>query len=114
MQRFTDTVEKGRRRGTGLGFPTINIPLPDKSISGIYAARVSIKDETPYMAAAFADPVRGTLEAHILDFEDDLVGLNVTIELLEKIRDTTDFKDDETMKAAIADDVKKVREYFKT
>lgn len=113
MTSITGIVVHGKERGKELGYPTINIPLFDEKITGIYAARAFIKDEAPYMAAAFADPERGILEAHILDFEDDLYGLPVTIELLEKIRDSVRYADDSALRLAIAGDIAKVREFFK-
>jgi FAD synthase len=112
MQSFRGVVQKGRGRGRELGYPTANIALTGSEVSGVYTARVYIKDASPYMAAAFADPTRGVLEAHLLDFNDDLYGLEVKVELLEKIRDSAQYDDDEALQAAIQDDVMKVRKYF--
>lgn len=113
MGTYTGIVQKGQRRGHELGYPTVNIPLVDTALSGVYAGRVSIKDEAPYMAAIFADPARGVLEAHVLDFSNDLYGLEVTIEPLEKIRDSAAFDDDETLRRAIKSDIARIRDYFK-
>ena len=115
MNIFTGNVQKGAKRGSALGFPTINIPLTDDTLSGIYAARVRIKeDESAYMAAVYADKKRKLLEAYLLDFTDDLYGQEIRIELHEKIREGMTFPDEETLHAAIAQDVAKVREYFTT
>ena len=106
-------VQKGSGCAGRLGFPTVNIPLAD-DISGIFAARVTTKTgEAPYMAAVFADPKRKILEAHILDFNDDLVGQEITIELREKIRETEIFDDEEKLGATIARDVEATRAYFR-
>jgi len=110
MQSFTGIVQRGSRRATALGYPTVNLNYSDKEVSGVYVARVLLKDEAPYMAAAFADPVRGVLEAYMLDFEDDLYGLEATIELHKKLREIRQFDSDEELKAAIAKDVAVVRE----
>ena len=67
-------------------------------------ARV-VLDGALYKAAAFADPSRTLLEAHLLDFADDAYGKEITVELLEKIRDAHRFENDEMLKAAIASDV---------
>lgn len=83
-------------------------------MSGIYAARAYVKEgEAPYMAAVFADPTRKILEAHLLDFSNDLYGKTVTIELHKKIREGNMFPDDASLRAAIGKDIAKVREYFK-
>lgn len=110
MHSFTGVVERGTARAEQLGYPTINIPLTDGT-SGVYAARVFV-DTDVYRAAAFADPKRKILEGHLVDFEGDLYGKEVTIELVRKMRDTRAFEDDDELREAIASDVKGVREYF--
>ena len=112
MSTYTGIVQKGAKRGKELGFPTANIALDDASVSGIYAAKVKVGD-TEYKAAAFADQERKILEAHLLDFAGDLYGQSITIELLKKIRESALFTDDAVLRAAIAADIAKVREYFK-
>jgi len=110
---YSGIVEKGSGYAGRLGFPTVNIPLPD-DMSGIFAARVTIKEgDTPYMAAVFADPKRKILEAHILDFNDNLIGENIMIELFEELRETEMFDDEERLRATIVRDVAATRTYFK-
>jgi riboflavin kinase / FMN adenylyltransferase len=112
VQQFKGIVQKGKHRGRELGYPTLNIPLSDTTISGVYAGRVIVKDEAPYRAAIFADPSRRLLEAYILDFSDDLYGLEVSIEIHKKLRDAKKYDTDALLKEAIAGDVNTVREYF--
>lgn len=109
---YRGTVQKGTKRAAALGFPTVNITLGDASVSGIYAARV-VFDDKEYPAAAFADQKRNVLEAHVLDVELDLYDKEIVVELLEKIRDDETLESDDALRAAIADDVAKVRAYFK-
>lgn len=111
MSSYRGIVGHGNGTGKKLGFPTINIPLENEALSGIYAAIVTIK-ESEYHAAAYADTTGKLLEAHILDFEDDLYGLPVMIELKQKIREGAHFSDDEELKRAIAGDIEAVRAYF--
>lgn len=80
-------------------------------LSGIYAARVLIEGKE-YGAAAFADHERKMLEAHIPDFSGDLYGKEITIQLLKKIRDSRKFENDDARRAAISDDMARVRTYF--
>jgi riboflavin kinase/FMN adenylyltransferase len=112
MSVYVGIVEKGTKRAAELGFSTINIPLDDKTVSGIYAAKVKIGEEE-YEAAAYADQKRKVLEAHILDFSKDLYGWNVKIELLKKIREHKNFANDEELQRAIAGDIATVRAYFR-
>ena len=115
MGIFSGIVQKGTSRGAALGFPTANIPLHNPEPSGIYAARVTVKKgEAPYMAAVFADQKRKLLEAHILDFSDDLYGQHVTVELHKKLRDVEMFENDEKLRATITEDIKKTRGYFES
>lgn len=110
---YRGIVQKGARRGESLGFPTANISLTDESVSGIYAARVSIGGRA-YEAAVYADTHRQLLEAHLLDFSGgDLYGQEIEIEILEKIRDDKRFDSEEELHKAIAEDVQKVRDFFK-
>ena len=110
--RYHGVVQKGEERGKKLGFPTINIPLGAEKLSGIFVATVLV-DGKEYRAATYANLSRGILEAHLLDYTGDLYGKEVEIELLEKIRDDEKFADETSLKAAIAADVAKVREYRK-
>jgi len=108
---FSGIVAQGERRGTTLGFPTVNIPLQDTDVSGIFAGVVKHKDRE-YHAALFADHERGVLEAYLLDFDEDLYGQDIQITLAKKIRDAEVCTDDDVLKAMIAKDVEDVREYF--
>ncbi|MEK7156292.1 MAG: riboflavin kinase [Patescibacteria group bacterium] len=112
MSMYTGIVETGSKRAAALGYPTINIPLTDTDVSGIYAALVKVGEEE-YEAVAFADQRRKLLEAHILDFSKDLYGWNVKIHLLKKVRENKKFTDDTDLKEAIMEDVAAVRAYFK-
>lgn len=108
---FTGVIQRGHGTGSKLGFPTINIPLEDESLSGIYAAIVTIKG-SPYHAAAYADTRRKLLEAHLLHFEDSLYGLEATIELKKRIREDQRFSTEDELKKAIAADIEAIKAYF--
>jgi riboflavin kinase/FMN adenylyltransferase len=111
MHLHTGIVQKGTKRAASLGYPTVNIPLLNPDVSGVYAARV-VADGTSYAAAAFADQKRKVLEAHLLDFSGELYGKRITVELCKKIREDTRFSDDTALRAAIAEDTANVRTYF--
>jgi riboflavin kinase/FMN adenylyltransferase len=111
MQVYTGIVEKGGKRATALGFPTVNIPLADDSVSGIYAAKVKVGEEE-YDAVAYADQRGKKLETHLFDFSADLYGWNIRVELLHKLRDEKRFPDDTHARDAITKDVKKAQAYF--
>jgi len=106
---FHGIVAGGSAKAHALGYPTANISLTDTSVSGVYAARVRLEDKD-YIAVAFADPVRQILEAHLFDFSGNLYGKNISITLVEKIRDTAQFTNDEELKEAMHDDALRARE----
>ena len=108
---FSGVVEKGTGRAGRLGFPTINIAVAGAGVSGVYAAKAVVGGKTHY-AAAFADPVRGIVEAFILDFSKNIYGEAATIELIHKLRDTMQFGTDAELSRAIAADIQQVRDYF--
>ncbi|MBV9159907.1 MAG: riboflavin kinase [Candidatus Kaiserbacteria bacterium] len=112
MHVFTGIVIKGKRRGTALGYPTLNIPLPPGSdVAGIYAGHAWLGHDE-YRAAIFADPARGILEVHLLDFSSDAYGKQLDVQILKKIREAKSFDTDEALKQAIAEDIGAVRQYF--
>ncbi len=113
MNTFKGIVQEGSKRARALGYPTANIKQDDRSISGVYAAIVRI-DKAMYHAVAFADPARQLLEAHIFGVNESMYGRNMSIELMQKIRETVRFEDDEALRLAIEEDIAKVREYFNT
>lgn len=111
MKSFSGTVIRGSQRAATLGYPTINLAVDNMNVDGIFAATVRINgQERP--AAAFADPLRGLLEAYILDMHEDLYGAHATIVLHKKLRRNQHFENDEALKVAIDSDVEAVRAYF--
>lgn len=108
MNTYIGTVTEGEHIGMSLGFPTANIPLNDKSVSGIYVGEVMCREKV-YKAALYANQKRNILEAHLLDFSETIYGEVITITVLEKIRDDASFPDLATLKEAIANDIATVR-----
>lgn len=83
----------GARRGTDMGFPTANIPMP-KGTSlghGIYAVRAHVDGES-HAAAAYLgtrptfDDGKPVLEVYLLDFKGDLYGHEIDVEFIDFIR----------------------------
>lgn len=101
-------VIKGKGRGRKLGFPTINIPAPPNKLlplDGVYRVKISAAGRK-YSGALFCR--HDLLEVHIVDFSGDLYGETVHIEFLERIRGIEHFVDDESLKGAIAADLRKI------
>ncbi|NNC91381.1 MAG: bifunctional riboflavin kinase/FAD synthetase [Acidimicrobiia bacterium] len=95
-RRFARTgrVVAGDHRGTGIGFPTANLEIPEGlavPARGVYAA-VAVLENARMPAVANVgvrptfDGVREVVEAHLLDFSGDLYGRDLTLEFVERLR----------------------------
>jgi riboflavin kinase/FMN adenylyltransferase len=108
------TVAAGDGRGRALGFPTANLAVPEGLLvpaDGVYAgaalgrrAAVSIGTNPHYGGG----PRR--VEAHLLDFEGDLYGQRLVVELWERLRDQASFGSEAELVAAIDADVDGARD----
>lgn len=106
-------VVGGDQRGATLGFPTANLRLePDLACPqfGIYAgaalghrAAVSIGTNPHYGGS------ERRIEPHLLDFDGDLAGQRLLVELWERLRDEAAFASEEELVAQIARDVEATR-----
>lgn len=108
--KYTGIVQKGNQYGRILGFPTANIPLEDAT-SGVFAAVVRF-DAEEHDAVVFANQKHHVLEAHLLDFDGDLYGKEIEIELLKQLRERVDFGTEGEAKEMIAKDVAAARAYL--
>jgi riboflavin kinase / FMN adenylyltransferase len=107
------TVVTGDARGAGLGFPTANLALDPRLLvpqNGIYAGaadghRAAISIGThPHFGG-----VERRVEAYLLDFEGDLYGRRLVVELWRRLRDEAQFGSEEELVAQIARDVEETR-----
>ena len=106
-------VVEGDRRGKGLGFPTANLEVPADQLlppKGIYAgaalghrAAISIGVNPHYGGTALR------VEAHLLDFDGDLYGRRIVLELWQRLRDERAFASEAELIDAIAADVEATR-----
>jgi riboflavin kinase / FMN adenylyltransferase len=107
------TVVAGDQRGGTLGFPTANLLLePDLACPryGIYAgsalghrAAVSIGTNPHYGGT------ERRIEPYLLDFDGDLYGERLVVEVWERLRDEAVFDSEEELVAQIAKDVEATR-----
>ena len=107
------TVVTGDQRGEALGFPTANLAVPPGLLVpqlGIYAgsalghrAAVSIGTNPHYGGS------ERRVEAYLLDFEGDLYGRRLVVELWERLRDEAAFGSEAELIAAIDEDVARAR-----
>ena len=107
------TVVPGDQRGGTLGFPTANLRLdPDLLVPefGIYAGAVG--DRRAAISIGVNPHYGGTerrVEAYLLDWEGDLYGDRLVLELWRRLRDERAFASEAELVAQIARDVEETR-----
>lgn len=107
---YQGRVVRGKQLGRQLGFPTANILIPeDKFIvrRGVYVSRVIIGREV-YGAVTNVglrptvdDSPADTVETFIFDFDEDIYGAQIKVELLEFLRPETRFPGREALIEAV-------------
>lgn len=118
---LTGVVVKGDQRGRSIGFPTANLELEGELVPahGVYATQVRWLSEPerslhPAITNIGARPTfRGqsvTVETHLLDFDDDLYGQRVEVELLDYIRGERRFDGPDELVTQIRSDVRAARD----
>jgi len=115
-------VTPGVGRGRRIGFPTANIALgPDRTlpIFGVYVTRAHVR-ENAYPSCTsigvrptFNAEAMPTVETYILDFDQDLYGQELRIDLLHRLRGEMKFDSVDDLVAEINCDIEKTREYFR-
>jgi riboflavin kinase/FMN adenylyltransferase len=112
--RLTGTVGTGRRRGATLGFPTANLERAETLIpgNGVYAVRAEASGASwPGAANVGPNPTFGEdarkVEVHLIGFRGDLYGQELTVDFLERLRDTRPFGSVDELIAQLRADVER-------
>jgi len=111
-------VVRGDQRGREIGYPTANLQtVPHAAIpaDGVYAGWL-VRDKAQLLAAisvgtnpTFEGRER-RVEAFVLDFDGDLYGERVAVDLAERLRPTVRFDDVAALVDQMDDDVRRTRE----
>ena len=117
---LSGTVISGRCIGRNLGIPTANLPLPEGTVRlphGVYACRVWAEGKSHIAVTNIGSrPTVGghhvTVEPWLLDFEGDLYGKELTLELHRFLRPEKTFATLPELKAEIQENARQTREYF--
>ena len=107
-------VIRGQQLGRRMGFPTANIDAHDKRVeNGVYRSMVRIGGRS-YRAMTnvglrpSVDGRTRLLEAHIFDFNQDIYGETIQVELLDKIRDEKRFESIEELQRQLEIDAQQL------
>jgi riboflavin kinase/FMN adenylyltransferase len=116
-------VIRGDGRGKQIGVPTANIDYPRQKIAparGIYAGWANVDDEK-YIAAISVgvnptftpEKQSSSVEAYILDFNQEIYGKKLNIEFVARLRDEFKFNSVEALVDQIWKDVEETRRILK-
>lgn len=120
---FTGTVRHGKRLGSRMGIPTINIPAPARQMlppNGVYFSRIHI-DGADYNSVSNIglNPTvnkgsrQKTIETNIFDYDDDAYGKEVTVYFDHFSRGERKFRNKEELFAQISRDCENALNYRK-
>ncbi len=120
---FSDTVEHGKKLGSTLGFPTVNLRIPPGVITpalGVYATRAFLEDGRDLAAVTnvgvrptvAGDDHRVNVEGFLLDFEGDLYGQPVRMEFYKFLRPEQKFPSLEALRTAVMENARQTKAYF--
>lgn len=113
MTKLTGRVIQGNRLGRTIGFPTANIEIAChySSANGVYAARVRLDDGREFQAMAnlghrptVTDCGALWLEANLFDFDEEIYGRMIEVNLIQKIRDERRFESIDALRQQLTKD----------
>ncbi len=119
---LTGKVEKGKGIGRTINFPTANLKINEdyKLIpkQGVYIVKTKIKNTVVFgmMNIGNNPTVNGeteTIEIHLFDFNEDIYGEKLKIELLERLRDEHKFESVDALKNQLQNDKTQALEFIK-
>lgn len=120
---LTDEVGHGKKLGSTLGFPTVNLHFAPGVLvpaKGVYAARACLEDGRSFPAAVNIG-VRPTVkdgggvnaEGFLLDFQGDLYGKTVRLEFYRFLRPERRFESLEALQRAVEVNIQETRQFFR-
>lgn len=120
---ISDLVGHGKKLGTTLGFPTVNI-VPKEHVmapaKGVYVTAITLENGSVHKCVTNVgtrptvdDDNALTIEGFILDFSGDLYGQRIRMDFYKYLREEKKFESFDALRAEIAHNVEQTREYFR-
>jgi riboflavin kinase/FMN adenylyltransferase len=111
-------VVSGDGRGRTLGFPTANLELkPEQALpsDGVYATIAHVGRELmPSVTSIGVRPTFGggkrLVETHVIDYEGELFGQRLALDLVDRLRDEKRFDTVEELKSQMGRDVEQAKQ----
>lgn len=109
-------VIKGFQRGRTIGIPTANLDVKDQLVplDGVYAGRALVNGQVHAAAVSIGSlPTFAQrafqIEAHLLDFDADLYGQTIELELIDLLREQRAYGSVDALKVQIERDIEQIR-----
>lgn len=118
---LTHRVEAGKKLGSALGFPTVNLAFQPGVIvpaHGVYVTRVHIGDTVEIAVTNIGirptveDDNHVSVEGFILDYSGNLYGREIRMEFYDYLRPERKFPDFEALTREVMHNADQTREYF--
>ena len=119
---YSGRCVKGKQLGRQMGFPTANIIVPeDKFVvrRGVYVSRIRLGQRILYGVTnigrrpTLEDAVNDVVETFIFDFDEDIYGANLEIELMHFLRPESKMTSTEELINAVNLNKEQALEYIK-
>ena len=120
---FSGMVAHGKRLGSRMGIPTINIPAPARQMlppNGVYFSRIQIDDHIYNSVSNIGvnptvsgESKQKVIETNIFDFDEDAYGKDIIVYFDHFSRGERKFRDKEELFAQIARDCENALNYRK-
>ena len=121
---LTGIVVRGDGRGRSLSWPTANLAVDNELLpaDGVYVTRLRVGSPAEPLPSVTNVGTRPTVydehprlvECHVLDFDGDLYGERVELEVLSRLRSERKFPSLDALRQQIGRDAEAAREYFAT
>lgn len=118
---YSGRVCHGKQTGRQMGFPTANLEIPDDKFvvrRGVYCSRVTLGNRTLYGVTnvgrrpTVEDAVNDVAETFIFDFDEDIYGAVIKVELMKFLRPEQPFSGVEELTRAVEENKAQARAFF--
>lgn len=119
---YSGYVVKGKMLGRTMGFPTANIVVPEEKFvvrRGVYVSRVCLGQRVLYGVTnigrrpTLEDAVNDVVETFIFDFDEDIYGAKISVELMHFLRPEEHYSSKDELVEAVERNKQQAEEYIK-
>lgn len=116
MKRFKGIVVEGDGlAGPALGAPTANLDLKNVHLdSGVYAAFADYNGNRYDATVCYGVGEPPKFEVHIFDFDKNILGEELAVEIVEKVSELVPWESTERMRQKILHDFEMAQQLLKT